>query len=149
MKTLKASLLAAGLLGLAVGCNTHSTPGGPGATSTTGDKMQLGTPDNAFKLDMPTLSTTVKQGERKVVDVGIKRGKNFDQDVKLEVSGEPKGLKVTLDNPVIKAGESTTKLNVEADKEAPLGDHEITVKATPAKDGPAASSTYKIKIDKP
>src|SRR5256885_1603989 len=95
MKSTLAALTMAALIVL-TGCNT-GTPGGPGAEK---DK-QKGTTntikqgEDSFSLSVPMTSTHIKQGESKVVTVGIKRGKNFDQNVSLKFDDVPKG--VTLD----------------------------------------------------
>jgi hypothetical protein len=96
MKTFSVSLMTAGLLGLLVGCDGSSDRlGGPGASEAQQKRVQVGTPDNAFKLSLPTLSTSIKQGERKTVTLGITRGKNFDQDVHLKLSDLPQGVSIT------------------------------------------------------
>jgi uncharacterized membrane protein len=151
MKSLCVSLFTTSVLALAVGCEgPHSPPpGGPGATESADHKVQFGVPDNAFKLDMPTLSTHVKQGERKDVKIGIKRGKNFDQDVKLELSSVPQGVTIKPMNPTVKAGEKEVNVQVDASKDAALGDHDVQVKATPAKEGSATTDHFKITVEKP
>lgn len=149
MKSLCVSLLTTAVLALAIGCEHSPPPGGPGATESRDQKVQLGVPDNAFKLDMPNLSTHVKQGERRNVQIGIKRGKNFDQDVKLELSSIPQGVTIKPMNPTIKAGEKEVNVEVDASKDAALGDHDVQVKASPAKEGAATTDHFKITVEKP
>ncbi|HXG11516.1 MAG TPA: hypothetical protein VNK04_17305 [Gemmataceae bacterium] len=143
MKKLLALAVVA-LIG-AVGCDGKSTPGGPGATNPRSGPG-LTTPENTFKLDVPNTETTLKQGEAKMITIGLERGKNFDQDVNLDFSGAPKGVTVTPDKGMIKAGEKEITVKIEADKEAALGHHTITVTGTPAKGGSKASAEIKIEV---
>jgi hypothetical protein len=106
----------------------------------------LTTPENTFRIEVPRLETDIKQGESKTVTVGIDRGKNFDQDVRLEVSGAPKGVTVTPASPMIKAADKNVQLTIQAAKDAALGEHEITVTATPAKQGAKTSAKFQIQV---
>jgi uncharacterized membrane protein len=149
MKKVCALLLAAGLAVL-TGCENKSTPGGPGATG--GDKDHkpiLGQSDNSFSLDVPKLTTDVKQGETKQITIGISRGKNFDQDVKLDFSGAPAGVTVKPASSEIKKGDKEVAVSIEAAKDAALGDHTITVTGKPEKEGQEGKSTFKIDVKKP
>jgi hypothetical protein len=176
MKTLYAGLVLGALLGL-VGCGEQkSPPGGPGAGKTgttvtpkpgttttppgkTGTATTPGTtdttastsgktPEDSFRITVPSGDTDVTQGHSKDVTVGIDRGKNFDQDVKLECSGAPKGVKIDPTSGVLKAGDTKVKLTIEADKEAALGEHTITVTATPVKSGAKTTAAFKINVKK-
>ncbi len=129
----------------AAGC-TQGTPGGPGANpppkttqtppatrdTTTVNKPTFGEADQTFSLSVPVLATTVKQGETETVTVGIKRGKNFDQDVTLMVSGTPQGVLVDPANPMIKHGEEEIVLKIAAADDAALGDFTIQLTGQPA-----------------
>ena len=133
-----------------VGCENKSTPGGPGATAprNQSNMPSVGTQENTFTLSTPTLATTVHQGEAKEIDISIKRGKNFTQDVALSFSGAPAGVKITPEKNEIKAGDDKVHVKIEASKEAALGDHEITVTGKP-KEGPEATSKFKVDVKKP
>jgi uncharacterized membrane protein len=138
-----------GAVGL-VGCNDKSPPGGPGATNADRDKVpNLTQPDNTFQLDPPNLATDIKQGETKTVNIGISRGKNFDQDVKFDVSGAPQGVKVTPADSVLRAGTEEMRMTIEAAKDAALGEHTITVTGTPAREGKATTANFRINVEKP
>src|SRR5438874_1632327 len=77
-----------------MGCGQSSPPGGPGA----GDKQPVvGQGENTFKLEVPALETSIKQGESKTISISISRGKNFTQDVLVDFGQIPNG--VTLDLP--------------------------------------------------
>ena len=140
-----AALLIAGLLG----CNGSGTPGGPGATTnsnvTATSKPIVGEKDDTFTLDTPTLATTLKQGEAKQVTIGIKRGKNFNEDVVLKFEGLPQGVSVDPLIPTIKHGDPEAKLNVKADEKAALGDFTVKVTGKPTK-GADAVNEFKITV---
>ena len=147
MKRLLAGVLAVGFVAL-VGCNNSSTPGGPGATGDASNKKpMIGQADDTFTLTMPMLSTSIKQGETKSVTIGIKRGKNLDEDVSLKFEGLPKGVTIEPASPQIKHGESEAKISLKAADEASLGDHTIKVSGKPTK-GSDASSEFKITVNK-
>lgn len=139
-----------------LGCN-ESHPGGPNATKprdekTTAEKTRdatgIGTSDNTFKITLPTLETSVKQGEKKLVKIGISRGKNFDQDVKLDFGKLPTGVTASPAMPAIKHGENDVEVTFEAGKDAALGDHTIVVTATP-KEGASTTGEMKLGVKKP
>lgn len=142
------SVLAAGSLAL-VGCDSKSPPGGPGAARTNDNSVRVSTPDNSFQLSVPMLETTVKQGEKKTVTISISRGTNFDQDVKMDFSEPPKGVKVTPADSTLKAGSKDMQVTIDAAPDAALGEHTITVTGTPAKEGAKTSATFKIQVKKP
>src|SRR5262245_16620839 len=83
-----------GLIAL-VGCN-ESPPGGPGAQNTSrGSRAGLTNPAESFRLEAPSMATSIKQAESKTLTIKMSRGKNFDQDVNLEFSEAPHGVKIT------------------------------------------------------
>ncbi len=129
------------------GCN-QGTPGGPGATAPAGDSKQaVIQQDDSFNLSAPLIATSIKQGERLATTVGIKRGKNFDEDVDIKFSDIPTGIKLDPSSATIKHGDSETKFNIEADKDAALGDFTIKVTGHPKK-GADATVAYKLSVTK-
>jgi uncharacterized membrane protein len=139
-----------------LGCN-ESHPGGPNANKpredkTVGEKTRdatgVGTSDNTFKISLPTLETGVKQGEKKMVKISISRGKNFDQDVKLDFGKLPTGVTLAPMSPTIKHGENDVEVTFEAAKDAAVGDHMVNVTATP-KEGAPTSGEMKLGVKKP
>jgi uncharacterized membrane protein len=130
------------------GCQDKSVPGGPGATGSNRDS-NLTTADNTFRLDAPNLGTDIKQGETKTIKLGINRGKNFDQDVRLDFGTPPQGVKITPESNTFKASEKEVTLTVAAEKDAALGEHVITVTGTPAREGKTGTTTFKINVKKP
>ena len=111
MKTIFAGLMALSLAAL-VGCSgDHNSAasnkvGGPGATvSSDRSGSILGLKEGEFSLSPPLLSTHIKQGASDVVTIGIKRGKNFDEDVALSFSGVPDHVTLDPKAPTIKKGD--------------------------------------------
>lgn len=144
MKRTFLPVMALGIFGL-LGCENKSPPGGPGATGTA--RSTTPTPDNAFKVTVPDVS--LKQGESKTVKVSATRGTNFDQDIMLDVTGEPQGVKITFDNATLKAGATDVSMTVSAATDAAIGDFTAKLNAKPAKSGSATSADMKIEVKKP
>ena len=138
MKSSFAGLLVMALVAF-TGCD-RGTPGGPGAANKSAKA------DDTFNLSMPG-TTTLKQGETKEVVIGIKRGKNFQEEVALKVDGVPKGVSLTHPSSVIKHGETEAKVMLTAADDASLGDFTIKVTGHPTK-GADASNEFKITVEK-
>jgi len=139
-----------------LGCN-DSHPGGPNATKPRDDKTAgerthettgIGTAENTFKISLPTFETGLSQGEKKHVKISISRGKNFDQDVKLDFGKLPTGVTASPATPTIKRGDKDVDVTFEASKDAALGDHTIVVTATPT-EGAATTGEMKLGVKKP
>jgi uncharacterized membrane protein len=128
------------------GCD-RGTSGGPGVTNPREKQPMYGEADDTFNLSVPMMSTTLRQGESKEVAVGIKRGKNFGEDVTLKFADGPKGVTIDSVNPVIKHGDTEAKLTFKATDDASLGEFTIKVTAHPTK-GANASSDFKITVAK-
>ena len=144
----KRILTVALLAVIGTGCGQNS-PGGPGAkTSDNKDNTPIvGTAEQAFMLSGPTLSTSIKQGESKVITIGIKRGKNFSQDVSLKFLGLPTGVSVDPSSPAIKHGEEEVKLTLKAAADAAVGDFTAKIVGHPAT-GADATSDFKFSVAK-
>jgi len=144
---MKMTLTAVALAALVAfsGCD-KGTSGGPGATK---DKKggTVKQEENSFSMSTPTLSTKLKQGETKEVTVGIKRGKNFDQDVALKFDNVPAGVTIEPKEATIKKGDENAKVSVKAADDAAIGDFTVNVVGHPAK-GDDAKSELKITVDK-
>lgn len=136
---------------LLVGCNVN-TPGGPGIsevpnvsgvsnTTTAEYKPSLGVPDEAFSLSVPASSIRLTAGQSARVAVGINRGRNFQENVTLAISGLPEGVSVQPEAPMIKAGDPETPLDFHADANAETGDFKITVIGHPSTGADARSET--------
>jgi len=134
------------LLLAAVGCNNNGTPGGPGVNDGN-NKPVVGNANETFTLSVPTLNTTIKQGDTKTVAVGIKRGTNFGEDVTIKVSQVPKGVTVMPAAPMIKHGDTETNLQIQAAEDAAVGSFTIKLTGHPSK-GPDATNELKIAIEK-
>ncbi len=93
------------------------------------------------------MSTTLHQGETRVVEIGIERGKNFDQDVALKVAEGPKGVTFEPASPVSRKGDKDVKLTFKAADDATLDDFTVKMAGHPAK-GSDATIDFKIDVAK-
>ena len=144
MKSLHVGLMAMALAVLN-GC-TQGTPGGPGmtktpGTTTTANKPILGQAEDTFNLSVPVMSSSLKQGEQTETTIGIKRAKNFDQDVELQFADVPTGVTVEPASPMIKHGDTDAKITFKAGDEAPLGNFKVKVTGHPTKGATLRSSS--------
>jgi len=133
------------------GCGNRGTSGGPGATDPETKKPLYGEADNTFHLSVPSNlplnSTTVKQGDTTKVTIGIKRGKNFEQDVTLTFTDLPTGVTLDPATSPIKHGDTEAKFTLKAVDDAALGNFTIKVTGTPTK-GPDATNSFQITVGK-
>ena len=127
-----------GLLGMAliavVGCSNQGTPGGPGATDAKAKTPLYGQANDTFHLSLPQLAS-LKQGDAQAAVIGIKRGKNFDEDVTVTFGDLPKGVTLEPASAVIKHGATEAKITLTAEEGAALGDFKIKVTGHPTKGG--------------
>jgi hypothetical protein len=133
---------------VSTGCNNQNTSGGPGASNSTNKSgTHIGQEENSFRLSPPTLATRLKQGETKEAAIGIKRGKNFDQDVSVKFENVPKGVHIEAASPSIKHGDDEIKVAVKAADDAAVGDFTVKVVGHP-KTGDDAASEFKLTVSK-
>lgn len=144
--TISLSLLLLVSLGTLTGCNQGS-PGGPGATDPAVREPLVGQDTETFNLTVPLITTIVKQGETKSFAIGIKRGKNLDEDVTLKFSELPKGIAIDPSEPLITHSETEAKFMLKASTTAALGNFAIKVLGHPTK-GMDATADLKITVDK-
>lgn len=109
-------------------------------------KLSIAAKDT-FTLSVPTLSTTLKQGESQSVTIGISRDKSFDQDVALKFGDLPTGVTLKPASPVIKHGDAETLITLTGSDDAALGKFAIKVTGHPDK-GADASSEIKLAVVK-
>lgn len=99
-----------------------------------------------FSISVPTYST-VKQGESIPINISLKRGSFFKDDVQLMISSE--GLVITPDTVLIKANEKPeAQLQVAATREAALGEYRVYINATPSA-GKTTSTKFTVKVVAP
>ena len=140
------AILIVGAFLISLGCN-NSEPGGPGAKKSDNKNVVTGSPKNeTFRISAPATTTTLKQGEKKEFDVTVDRSSDFKQDVTLAFKGD-KGVTVTPSSATVKASdkETTVKVTVEAEKDAPIGEATIHVKGTP-KTGDSTQADFKVNV---
>jgi uncharacterized membrane protein len=125
--------LAVGLMGVValVGCKKSEQGSGAGSET--------------FRVVVPAIGTSVKQGEVQTVRVSVERGAGFKQAVKLQVKA-PTGLKVDPESTTVALGDKgDVQLTITAAKDAPLGEQKITVRGTPDL-GEFAELEFKITV---
>lgn len=104
--------------------------------------------DDGFRIAVPVFDTSVKQGEVQTVTVSLLRGKNFKQDVTLQVS-VTKGISVAPTDVSVKASDKPElQLRIEAAKDAAIGEYRVQVKGTP-KTGEPTSVQFIVKVVAP
>nr|MCU0706519.1 hypothetical protein [Fimbriiglobus sp.] len=117
---------------------------GTGAGTNAGD--QKVDPSTTFQIKGPALTPSLKQGEKKNVNLTLDRGNNFKDSVKLSAEA-PKGLKVEFAKPTVVAGDpADTVMSIEADKDAPAAEHVVRVTATPGMGKPTMLDV-KVKVE--
>jgi len=101
--------------------------------------------DEGFKIQVPTFTTDVKQGDRQTITVTLQREKFFKQDVRLQISAAS-GINVTPTDVLVKASDTPeVQLQIAAPKDAALGEYRINIKGTPETGLPAAIEV-KVKV---
>jgi uncharacterized membrane protein len=105
--------------------------------------------NDTFRVSVPAMPTTIKQGETQVVRVGVDRGTGFKQSVKLVITA-PKGLDVDPESTTVNLGDKgDVQVTIKAAKDAPLGDQKIAVKGTPGNGGEPTSTEFAVKVVAP
>ena len=118
------------------GC-TQGTPGGPGTTDATNKKPTFGLAEETFNLSVPVMATSVQQGEKTEMTIGIKRGTNFDEDVAIIFGEIPAGVTIEPASPQIKRSDADTKIVLTAVGDAPVGEFKVKLSGHPTKGGDA------------
>jgi hypothetical protein len=145
MKHLFADITIVALVVFA-GCN-QATPGGPGTTEGTANTPIVGEAKDMFNLNVPTTSTKLTQGGTKKLAISVARGKNFDEDVTLTFGGLPKGVTVEPASPVIRHGDTETKIALAVADNASPGDFTVKVTGHPT-NGADTTNEFKIAVAK-
>ena len=129
-------IAAAAVVAFGLGCNKSPEGGTPGTNAT-------------FKISLPTASQDVKQGDTRTVDGEItNRGSDFKKDVKLKVESMEKKVDVSLVKDSVAAADKDGKFGIKIKPvaDAPLGEYDVKVTATPDGGGAATSQTFKVKV---
>lgn len=125
---------------------THSNNADSSSETHSVSKPLIGEKEETFSLDLPNLSTGIKQGETQNITIGIDRGQNFDEDVTLSLSNLPAGLTITPEKPVLKKGEEEVIISVAAAADAALGDFTVTVSGSPSGGGTTATNQLELTV---
>jgi len=104
--------------------------------------------DEGFKIQVPMFSTDIKQGDRQTINVTLRRGDFFKQDVKLEMKASP-GISVMPTSFLVKASDTKdVPLQIVVPKDAPIGEYRVFVTGTP-QTGQPTSIEIKVKVVAP
>ena len=126
------------------GCDS-GTPGGPGTAMPESNKPMMGQTDNTFTLTVPMMATSVEQGERETIAIGIKRGTNFAQDVSLKFDNVPPGIHIGPEVPMLDRTQEEVELSVHAADDAAIGDFIVQVTGHP-ETGADATAELSIRV---
>ena len=94
-------------------------------TDTSSKKPAYGQADDTFNLSVPVMSSSLQQGSMSESTIGIKRAKNFDEDVALTFADVPKGVTIDPASPMIKHGDTDVKVTFHAENESAVGEFKI------------------------
>jgi hypothetical protein len=128
------------------GCDKGNTSGGPGTKQKeepTQDRLNA----NGFKLITP--STTIDQGEKALLTIGIERGQSFSEDIALTFGSIPQGVTIDPPQTVFKITNNEETVLIEAAKDATLGDFTINVIAKPARQRLETIEPLKLTVKRP
>ena len=104
--------------------------------------------DEGFKIQVPMLTTAIKQGDRQTISVTVRRGEFFKQDVRLQFRASP-GITVTPTDVLVRASDTPeVQLQIAVPKDAALSEYRIFVTGTP-QTGQAAAIEIKVKVVAP
>jgi uncharacterized membrane protein len=104
--------------------------------------------DEGFKIQVPMFATDIKQGDRQTINVTVRRGEFFKQDVRLEIKASD-GITVTPTNVLVKASDAPeVPLQIMVPKSAALSEYRVYVKGTP-QTGEPTSIEIKVKVVAP
>ncbi len=119
-----------------------STEAGP----TVVKKPVAGESDQTFSLSVPFESIALTQGEEVSVRIGINRGENFGEQVKIELSGLPKGVSLETKESNISQGKTGVDLTLKATADAALGNFTAMVIGHTASSSADFSKEIKLNV---
>ena len=130
-KALLGALVALVAVAVFTGCKKSEPGGGAG--------------NDTFKVVVPAMGRSIKQGELQTVKVSIERGDGFKRPVKLEFKSAT-GITVDPDSITVQPGDKgEVQLKITVATDAPLGDSKVLVKGTPGQ-GEPAETEFKITV---
>ena len=105
------------------------------------------TGQDSFNLNMPLLSTSLKQGESELVSIKVNRDKTFTQDITLSLIDLPTGVTTEPASIVNRSGESKSEFKLVAAKDASLGRFSVKLNGHPTS-GIDASKEFNFVVSK-
>lgn len=114
-----------------------------GCTKSSEDGGRAG--NDTFRIVVPAMAAGVKQGEVQTIRVVLERGKGFTQTVKLEIKAAVGVVVDPKEVLVLPGDKGDVQLTTTIAKDAPIGEHKVLVKGTPAK-GEPTETEFKIAV---
>ncbi|MGA7399844.1 MAG: hypothetical protein WBW38_07480 [Candidatus Sulfotelmatobacter sp.] len=98
-----------------------------------------------FTLAVHPASVTLEQGKSGSATVTSKVDSGFDHSLQVKASGEPAGVKLTLNPKVIPApGSGTSRLSISVGSSVPAGSYPLTITSIEGSDSASARTTLKV-----
>ena len=138
--------LAVAFILATTGCDKGNTNSGQGTKQTeepTPDRLNA----NSFKLIAP--STTIAQGEKAQLTIGIERGESFSEDIALTFGSIPQGVTINPLQTVFKITNNEETVSIEATEDAALGNFTINVIGKPARQRLETVEPLKLTVKRP
>lgn len=116
-----------------------------GAATVSADLSVLPATAASFTVSVRPATVTLEQGKSGSVTVTSKVDSGFDHSLQLKASGEPAGVKLTLNPKVIPApGSGTSKLSISVGSSVPAGSYPLTITSSEGGDSASAKTTLKV-----
>ncbi|MGA8438970.1 MAG: hypothetical protein WB762_30425 [Candidatus Sulfotelmatobacter sp.] len=116
-----------------------------GAVTVSADLSLLPATAAPFTVSVRPATVTVEQGKSGSATVTSKVNTGFDHSLQVKASGEPAGVKLTLNPKVIPApGSGTSKLNIGVGSSVPAGNYPLTIISSEGSDSASAKTTLKV-----
>jgi hypothetical protein len=116
-----------------------------GAATVSADLSVLPATAPPFTVSVRPANVTVEQGKSASATVTSKVNTGFDHSLQLKASGEPAGIKLTLNPKVIVApGSGTSKLNISVASSVPAGSYPLRITSSEGSDSASAKTTLKV-----
>lgn len=133
-KFLCIAVMTLGIL-IFAGCDVETEPGGPGtqgrSPTTPGDDDMVTNADNTFRLTVPSGEVEVDAGGSQAIKVGIERGSEFKQTVKVTVMAPADKITVSPKEITFRGDQVEAELTLTAVAAAIPGETNITLIGKP------------------
>lgn len=141
------TLSISGLLAL-TGCEKETDVGGPGAARTGGgvSERDNANTEDTFVLTCPSGEVDITQGETQTIEIGIERGDDFKQNVKVSLMAPIEGMSLEPADATFSGDNYEMEVKLVAAADAPLGVTSVTLIGKPDS-GESVNAGIKVKIN--